>query len=66
MYGKCLSYRECYNILKLHGYELVRYNGDHAIFSNGIKNVVIKRHANGFMSMKTWKRECRRVGIKYD
>ena len=64
MHGKSLSYRECYDILEAHGYELVRFRGDHAIFTNGQNNVVIKKAHNGRMSMKTWKRECRRVGIE--
>lgn len=64
MKGKALNYREASKILKDNGFELVRRNGDHAIYKRDADVVVVsdKKH----FSQKTWKRECKRVGIKGD
>lgn len=63
MYGKALSYREAKRILNNNGFFLERYSGDHAIFKNGSEDVVVVAVGKAF-SQKTWKRECKRVGIK--
>ena len=65
MYGKALSYREAKLILQENGYELVRITGDHAIFKNDDGNTVAITVGKAF-SQKTWKRECKRVGIVGD
>lgn len=63
MYGKALNSREAINVLKENGYELIRSAGDHLIFKDGINTVTI---TNGkAFSQKTWKRECKRVGLSY-
>lgn len=63
MHGKALNSREAISILNNNGYVMIRSNGDHLIFKNGCNTVTI---TNGkAFSQKTWKRECKRVGLSY-
>lgn len=62
MHGKALSDREAKKILKDHGYSLERVSGDHGIFKNEKGDTVVITLGKAF-SQKTWKRECKRVGI---
>ena len=66
MDGKDIQYKDALKILRSNGWELVRSKGSHKIFKkeNEPMSVVITKGKP--LSQKTWQRECRKVGIKYE
>ena len=64
MYGKALTYRECVQVLKDNGFISVRSNGgSHEVFKNAKGQTFVLTIKAKQISQKTWKRECRKVGI---
>lgn len=64
MYGKALTTRDAIKILRDNGFEYVRQTGDHLIYKNANGNMVSITNGKP-LSQKTWKRECKKVGIVY-
>jgi len=63
MYGKALSRKECERILKNNGFFFARSKGDHLIYKNAQGRTFV---ITSKISQKTWKRNCKREGIKED
>lgn len=60
--GKALSSFQANKVLNKNGFYSVRTNGSHVIYKNADgKTLTITRGKP--LSQKTWKRECKRVGI---
>ncbi len=62
MDGHSVNRKEAEKILLDNGFIFVRQTGGHRIYKNNIgQSFVITQ---GRISQKTWKRECRKVGIE--
>lgn len=61
MSGKAVELRECEKILRKNGFTFARNNGGHKIYKNSQGERFVL--TSGIISQKTWRRECKRVGI---
>ena len=64
MFGKALTSREADKILRKNGFHVERITGDHLIYKNNSNESLVITVGKAF-SQKTWKRECKRLNIKY-
>lgn len=61
MTGKAINAREAKRFLNDHGFFIARVNGSHAIYKDdGGRTFTM---TTGAISQKTWKRECKRLGL---
>ena len=63
MIGKALDSKEASRILKDNGFYKVRQRGSHVIYKNDNGKSCTITTAKP-LSQKTWKRECKKVGIE--
>lgn len=63
MIGKAIDDREAERILHANGFYKARQNGSHAIYKND-NGRVFSITTGKPLSQKTWKRECKKVGIR--
>ena len=62
MTGKSLRLVEAHRILRQNGFSLDREGKEHTIFKRGVQTIALPKH--GFVSQKTWKRECKKNGLE--
>lgn len=63
MYGKALTNREAQKHLTKNGFMLMRQSGDHLIYKRESDGQSVVITTGKPLSQKTWKRECKKVGI---
>lgn len=63
--GKALDWKEAENILHKNGFFRHRTNGSHAIYKDDLGRTVTITVGKP-LSQKTWKRECKKNGIRED
>lgn len=61
--GKALNNLEANKVLNMHGFYRVRTSGSHAIYKD-MNGRTFTITAGKPLSQKTWKRECKKVGIE--
>ena len=64
MINKHMTFVEADRVLKSWGFEPIRHNGSHVIYSRGIQRFVLPRNMKT-VSQKTWQRECKKNGLDF-
>ena len=62
MTGKTMRLVEAERILRDNGFVKAREGKEHTIYKKGELTLALPKH--GFVSQKTWKRECKKNGLE--
>ena len=62
MTGKTMRIIEADRILRQNGFTKTREGKEHTIYKRGELTLALPKH--GFLSQKTWKRECKKNGLE--